>query len=83
MQTFFFIASGWRMHQYDKYFSGEKKVYPVNNNLSLSKKIKEEIIIMIFIIFLLSQRAMKHFRNVNDDLVLWDSHLLSGKWIHV
>lgn len=25
MQTFFFIGSGWRMHQYDKYFSGGKK----------------------------------------------------------
>lgn len=52
MQTFFFIGSGWRMHQHDKYFSGgKKKVYPVNNNLSLSNNKKKRMIITIFIIF--------------------------------
>lgn len=41
MQTFFFIGSGWRMHQHEKYFPGgekKKEVYSVNNILSVSPK---------------------------------------------
>lgn len=84
MQTFFFIGSGWRMHQHDKYFSGGKKRYTLwISSLSFKEKKKKRrdnhntIHNISFI-----SNSHKHFRNVNDDLVLWDSHLLSGKWIH-